>query len=138
MPDERAPSDDTVDGMHTIGRRLVVIGDVSSHEDLTIEGRVQGQVSVSGATLTIGAEAHVDADVRAARVVVLGHLRGSVAATERVELGASSSVHGDMHADQIVIGEGAHFTGNIDMGRRTLAARVAEYRAGRAEASSRT
>ena len=116
--------------MHTIGPHLAVTGEVSSEGDLTIEGRVHGQVTARDATVTIGAGAFVEADVRAVRVIVLGEVRGTVAATERIELRPSSSVAGNLQADQIVIAEGAHFTGNIDMGRRTIAARVAEYRAG--------
>lgn len=116
--------------MHTIGPHLAVTGEVSSEGDLTIEGRVHGQVTARDATVTIGAEAFVEADVRAVRVIVLGEVRGAVTASERIELRPSSSVAGSLHADQIVIAEGAHFTGNIDMGRRTIAARVAEYRAG--------
>ncbi len=116
--------------MTTIGRHLVVTGELSSDDDLTIEGCVNGSVSVRDATLTIEAPGRVEADVRAARVVIRGALSGAVAASERIELSASSSVEGSLSAVQIVIVEGARFNGMIDMNRRTIAARVADYRAG--------
>jgi len=120
--------------MTTIGRHLVINGELSSDDDLTIEGTVQGFVSVRDATLTIEAPARVQADVRAAQVLVRGEVRGAIAASERIELSPSSSVEGSLSAGQIVVADGARFNGTIDMNRRTIAARVAEYRAGRSGA----
>jgi cytoskeletal protein CcmA (bactofilin family) len=117
--------------MTTLGPRVVISGEVFCDDDLTIEGSVEGRVTVREGTLTIETSAHVEADVKATRVLVLGTVRGAITATERIDLGASSSVEGSLSADQIAIAEGAHVSGNIDMGRRTIAARVAEYRAGR-------
>jgi cytoskeletal protein CcmA (bactofilin family) len=118
--------------MTTIGRHLSIDGELSCDDDLTIEGCLTGVVIVRGATLIIEAPARVEADVRAARVVVHGEVHGAISATERIELGPSSSVEGSLSADQIAIAEGARFNGSIDMNRRTIAARVAEYRASRA------
>ena len=120
--------------MNTIGRHIAINGEVSSEDDLTIEGSVQGYVSVRDATLTIEAPARLEADVRAARVLVRGEVRGAIAASERIELSASSSVDGSLSAGRIVVADGARFNGTIDMDRRTIAVRVAEYRAGRAGA----
>ena len=116
--------------MSTIGPRLVIDGEVSVDEDLTIEGRVTGAVFVRGASLTIAASARLAADVRATRVLVNGHVQGAISATERIELGPSASVEGSLSAERIAITDGARFNGHIDMGRRTIAALVAEYRAG--------
>jgi cytoskeletal protein CcmA (bactofilin family) len=88
------------------------------------------------AELTIGQSARVDADVRATRVLVLGTVRGNIAATARVELGASSHVTGNITAETLVLVEGARFQGRIDMDRRTIATRVAQYRS--EHAASRT
>jgi cytoskeletal protein CcmA (bactofilin family) len=118
--------------MNTIGRHLSIDGELSSDDDLTIEGCVSGLVIVREATLIIEATARLEADVRARRVIVLGNVHGAISATERIELGPSSSVEGSLSANQIAIAEGARFNGSIDMNRRTIAARVAEYRAGRA------
>ncbi len=117
-----------------IGPEIVIDGELSCDEDLTIEGQVRGFVSVREATLTIDAQARVEADVRAPRVLIRGEVRGAVAASERIELSAASAVEGSLSAGVIVIVDGARFNGTIDMDRRTIAARVAEYRAGRASA----
>jgi cytoskeletal protein CcmA (bactofilin family) len=115
----------------TIGPHVTIAGEVSSDVDLSIEGTVNGVVFVRGATLTIAQGAKVEADVRAAEVLVEGEVHGGISATERIELRPSSSVEGSLSAGRIAISDGARFNGQIDMGRRTIAALVAEYRASR-------
>ena len=114
--------------MTTIGRSLSIQGEISSDEDLIIEGRVGGHIVMKNATLTIGKEARVDADVRGLRVQVLGAIQGNIAATERIELAPTAEVVGDLTADRIVVIEGATFNGRIDMDKRTIAAKVAQYK----------
>ena len=116
--------------MTTIGPALSINGEISSDEDLVIEGRVGGQIMMRNATLTIGKEAHVEADVRGARVQVLGAIQGNIAATERIELAPTAAVLGDLSADRVVVFEGATFNGRIDMDKRTIAAKVAQYKTG--------
>jgi cytoskeletal protein CcmA (bactofilin family) len=117
--------------MSTIGPDVVISGELTSSRDLVIEGEVAGLVIVRGAALTIAPGARVEADLTAARVFVHGVVHGAIVAKERIELGPASSVDGSLSAEQISIAEGARFNGSIDMGRRTIKARVAEYRAGR-------
>ena len=95
-----------------------------------IEGRVGGQIMMRNGTLTIGREARVEADVRGARVQVLGAIQGNIAATERIELAPTAAVVGDLSADRVVLFEGATFNGRIDMDKRTIAAKVAQIQVG--------
>ena len=115
--------------MTTIGHSITIKGEVSSDEALRVDGNVRGQILMREAELTIGPSARVEADCRATRVLVLGTVRGNIAATARVELGASSNVTGDISADTVVLADGARFQGKVDMDKRTIAARVAQYRA---------
>jgi cytoskeletal protein CcmA (bactofilin family) len=114
--------------MTTIGASLVITGELTSDEDLTINGSVEGSVAVRGGTLTIGEPARIQSDLRGTRVVIHGAVNGSVSATERIELHPTAVVAGSLSANQVVIKEGAAFHGPVDMGRRTIAARVAHYR----------
>ena len=115
--------------MTTIGTSLVITGELTSDEDLTINGRMHGSVTVRTGTLVIGEQARVESDIRGARVIVRGTIDGSIAATERIELHASSVVSGSLSANQVVIADAATFHGRIDMDRRTIAAKVAQYKA---------
>ena len=115
--------------MTTIGTSLVVTGELASDEDVTLNGRIRGPVSMRGATLIVGEKAHLEGDVRGARVVIRGRVDGSVSATERIELEATAQVSGSLSANQVVIAERATFNGRIDMDQRTIAAKVAQYKA---------
>jgi len=97
--------------MTIIGASLVITGELTSEEDLAIDGRVEGPVAVRGGTLTIGKLARVESDVRASRVVIHGVVNGAVSATERIELSASAVVAGSLSANRVVIEEGASFNG---------------------------
>jgi cytoskeletal protein CcmA (bactofilin family) len=121
--------------MTRLGRSLVVTGEVTSDEDIAIDGQVHGRVAVREATLTIGEHARVEADIRGARIDVHGKVTGSVSATERIHLHASAEVDGSLSANQVVITDGAQFEGRIDMDQRTIAVRVAQFKAGRASAN---
>src|SRR3989441_11525465 len=113
----------------TIGTTITINGDVTCDEALRIDGRVTGNILLREAELTVGKAAQVDADVRSTRVLVLGTVNGNVAATDRIELGESANVTGSLSADRVVLIEGARFNGRIDMDRRTIAAKVAHYKA---------
>jgi cytoskeletal protein CcmA (bactofilin family) len=115
--------------MTRLGRSLVVTGELTSDEDIAIDGQVHGRVSVREATLTIGEHARVEADIRGARVEVRGQVTGSIAATERIALHASADVEGSLSANQVVIADGAKFEGRIDMDQRTIAVKVAQFKA---------
>ncbi|HEY6361094.1 MAG TPA: polymer-forming cytoskeletal protein [Vicinamibacterales bacterium] len=115
--------------MTTIGPSLFIAGEISSDEDLVIEGRFGGQIVLRNATLTIGKQAQVEADVHGARVQVLGQIRGNVAASERIELSATANVLGSLSANQVILVEGATFNGRIDMDKRTIAAKIAQFKA---------
>lgn len=116
--------------MTHIGTSVVFDGELIADEDLRIDGRLKGHVKVRNATLTIGQSASVDADVRAGRVIVNGTVNGSITANDRIELTATAKVSGSLTAERVIIADGASFSGGIDMGRRTIATKVAQYKAG--------
>ena len=115
--------------MTRIGPSFVICGEFESHEATVIEGRVDGHVRVKDAPLTITQSGAVKADVLGTRVLVEGQLKGSINASERIELTPTAQVEGSLSADSVVMFEGARFTGGIDMNRRTLASKIDQYRA---------
>jgi cytoskeletal protein CcmA (bactofilin family) len=98
-----------------IGKSVVVKGQLSGSEDLTIEGKVEGQIELRNNVLTIGQNGRIKAEVVAKSVVIEGHVQGNVTATERVDLRETGSVEGDVTSPRVSIADGAHFRGNIDM-----------------------
>ena len=122
--------------MTRIGPSFVISGELQSSEDTVIEGRVDGHVRIKDAPLTITRGGAVRADVHGVRVLVQGQLKGSISATERIELAASAQVEGALSANQVIITEGARFDGGIDMRRRTIESKMAQYRSQQASGAA--
>jgi cytoskeletal protein CcmA (bactofilin family) len=108
-----------------IGKSVVVKGELSGSEDLTIEGLVEGKIELRDHVLTIGPNAKIKAQVFAKIVVILGSITGNVTATEKVDIRDNGSVEGDVTSPRVAIAEGAHFRGSIDMQRKPEPARPA-------------
>ena len=120
--------------MTHIGNWFVFKGELSSGEDLRFDGTLQGHLSIDDGTLTLGETATINADIRAKQVIVHGTVEGSIVAGQRVELTASANVNGSLTAEHVVIADGARFNGDVYMGRRTIARRVAQYKADKTQA----
>jgi cytoskeletal protein CcmA (bactofilin family) len=100
-----------------IGKSVVIKGELTGSEDLTIEGHVEGKIELRENVLTIGANGKIKAQVFAKSVVVLGEVVGNVAAAEKVDIRDNGSVEGDIVSPRVAIAEGALFRGSVDMQR---------------------
>jgi cytoskeletal protein CcmA (bactofilin family) len=101
--------------MANIGKSITIKGDLSGNEDLQIDGTVEGRIDLPNNQLTIGAEGRVKAEVHAKGVIVIGHVTGNIAATERIQVEATGIVDGDVKAPRLVIQEGAMLNGGVEM-----------------------
>ena len=104
--------------MTIIGASLLITGEITSQEDITIHGRVKGQIRMEEGSLLVALKASVDADVEGARVTIQGTLAGNVAASERIELTPTADVSGMLTTCAIVMHDGARFNGLIDVDRQ--------------------
>jgi cytoskeletal protein CcmA (bactofilin family) len=98
-----------------IGKSIVICGEVKGSEDLVLDGRVEGTVTLSEGRLTIGPSANVAADLAAKDVLIMGHVQGNVLATGRVELRAGCNVEGDITALRLAVEDNAMFRGKVDL-----------------------
>ena len=98
-----------------IGKSTLVKGELHGSEDLTIEGEVEGTITLKQHVLTVGAHGRIHAQVFAKSVVVLGEVIGNIEAIEKVVINADGSVEGDIKAPRVAISEGAKYRGSIDM-----------------------
>jgi cytoskeletal protein CcmA (bactofilin family) len=101
-----------------IGKSVVIKGELSGSEDLTIEGHVEGKIELKDHLLTIGPNGRIKAAVFAKAVIVLGEVNGNVTASEKVDIRDGGSVDGDIVSPRVAIAEGAHFRGSVDMQRK--------------------
>jgi cytoskeletal protein CcmA (bactofilin family) len=105
------------EGTTVIGRAATFRGDLSSTEDLQIEGELEGTIRLSSGRLTVGAEARVRASITAPEVVVYGRVEGDIRATGRVDLRSTAVVLGDIFAARFSIEENAALRGYVDPAR---------------------
>jgi len=99
----------------TIGKSLVIKGEVTGSESLYIDGRVEGSINLAGNRVTVGRNGVVSANINAREIVVLGKVRGNLTASDRVDIRSDGSLTGDVVAARISIEDGAYFKGGIDI-----------------------
>jgi cytoskeletal protein CcmA (bactofilin family) len=109
------PVANTTADQATIGKSLVIKGEVTGSESLYIDGRVEGSINLSGNRVTVGRNGVVSANINAREIVVLGKVRGNLTASDRVDIRSDGSLTGDVVAARISIEDGAFFKGGIDI-----------------------
>lgn len=119
----RAEAPRSVD-IATIGKSVIVRGELSGSEDLYVDGEVEGSIALKGQSLTIGPNGRVRANLEARNVIVHGRVDGNVIASDRVDLRKSASLTGDISTARVAIEDGAYFKGTIDIQKTEPAARV--------------
>jgi cytoskeletal protein CcmA (bactofilin family) len=102
-------------GIARLGASLHIKGEINGHEDLLVDGSVEGLIHLEDRKLTVGATAKVTADVIAREVVVYGTVKGNLRARDRIEIKKDGSVVGDLTTARIMIEDGAYFKGSIEI-----------------------
>jgi cytoskeletal protein CcmA (bactofilin family) len=105
----------SADQAATIGKSLVVKGEITGSEGLCIEGRVEGTINLPGNRVTIGRNGQVSANITAREIIVQGKLAGNVSASDRLDVRGEGSLTGDVVAARISVEDGAFFKGKIDI-----------------------
>lgn len=104
-----------------IGKGVIVVGQIHSREDLTIEGEVEGTIDMAGHRLTIDGEGNVRAGVKARIVEVQGSIEGQVDAVDKVYIRKGAKFVGDIHSAGIIIEDGGYIKGKIDLSEHSHA-----------------
>jgi len=99
----------------TLGKSLVIKGEVTGSESLYIDGRVEGSINLPGNRVTVGRNGVVSANINAREIVILGKVRGNMTASDRFDIRSEGSLTGDIVAQRVSIEEGAFFKGAIDI-----------------------
>jgi cytoskeletal protein CcmA (bactofilin family) len=98
-----------------LGSGLQIKGHITGAEDLQIDGKVEGSISLRGHQLIVGSTAQLNSEIHAGEVVVYGKVVGNVHARDRVDVKTDGSVVGDISTARISIEDGAHFKGRIEI-----------------------
>ena len=96
----------------TIGKSLIIKGELSGSESLFIDGKVEGTINLPGNRVTVGRNGQVAANILAREIVVLGKVRGQLPGFRSRGHPLRRLAHGRRH-------RGAH----LDRRRRVLQGR---------------
>lgn len=100
----------------TIGASMTIKGEISSAEELVVDGEVDGSMQ-SQSVLTVGPNGKVRANIKANEVAIYGSVRGNVEVTGKLSIREQGSLIGDIKCAGISIDDGAYFKGSIDITR---------------------
>ena len=102
-------------GPAVIGAALLVNGELSGDEDVTVAGRFQGKISLPKNSLLVSKGGHVEADVSANAVQIEGRVAGDVHCADKVVITATGQMEGTIVAPRVILVDGGKFKGSIDM-----------------------
>jgi cytoskeletal protein CcmA (bactofilin family) len=98
-----------------IGPSIKIKGEVSGDEDLLIQGRVEGTISLKAHEVIVGESGQVFADILAKTIKIDGKVQGDITGTENVVISKLGNVRGNITAPRVLLEDGAVFKGSIDM-----------------------
>jgi cytoskeletal protein CcmA (bactofilin family) len=99
----------------TIGRSLVIKGDISGGESLFVDGRIEGTVNIPEHRVTVGRNGVVTADVNAREVVIMGKVHGNIICSDRLDIRSEGAVTGDVVVQRISVEDGAILKGSVQV-----------------------
>jgi cytoskeletal protein CcmA (bactofilin family) len=102
-----------------VSQGIRIKGELTGSEDLFIDGNVDGKITLTNSTLTVGPNAAVKADIVAKELVVRGRAEGKFTASERVQIWHTARVEGDIKSERVSIEEGAQVQGKLEAGKPT-------------------
>ena len=110
----RTTGDDELSDETIVGPDIAIRGRIDGQEDLRVEGRVEGAISLTE-TLYVEPGGVVLAQVEARDVVISGIVIGDVTALNSVKLNKAAKLVGNISAPRVIIADGASFRGDVVM-----------------------
>jgi cytoskeletal protein CcmA (bactofilin family) len=116
----REIKDGTLSGY--VGNGTNIDGETSFKGMMRVDGHVSGNISSDDGTLIVGDGGRVDANLNVAVAMIRGTVNGEIIATQRIQLGRTARVTGNIQTSSLSIEEGAVFEGNCRMTAKAAAA----------------
>lgn len=118
-----------------VGHGTVLTGETHFQAMLRVDGQLQGSVSSESGTLIVGTNGQVDANIAVASAMVNGNVNGDIIATEKIQLGRTARVIGNIQTPRLILEDGALFEGNCSM---VKAKEAVESRAAQVDSQGRS
>ena len=108
-----APAKPSENVVMNLGNSMSIKGELSGSEDLTLYGQMEGSIRLPDHTLTIGPDADIRAEISAKTLVIMGSVTGNVVAAERVDIGSTGTLVGDLVSPRLAIADGGCIRGKV-------------------------
>ena len=99
----------------TIGRSLVIKGELTGAESLYIDGRIEGSITVADHRVTVGRNGTVTANITAREIVIMGKVKGNIQCSDRLDIRGEGSLTGDVITQRISVEDGAVLKGSVQV-----------------------
>jgi len=100
-----------------ITQGIRIKGEITGKEDLFVDGALEGKLDLGNASVTVGPNGRVKANITAREVIVRGHVDGAIEGSERVQLWTSGRVTGEVRTERLGIEDGALLRGKVEAGK---------------------
>ena len=126
--------------MVNIGKSVIIKGELSGSENLTIEGQFEGKIDLAGQRVDRRSQRQDQGRAAVCQIGrhVLGRVTGKITAVDVVSIRENGAVDGDITAPRIAIADGAHFRGSVDMRRDSAEPKPKETAAAKSPAPAKT
>ena len=136
--DSRNSPSDPSRSAASIGQGIRIKGEVSGTEDLFVDGFVEGKLNLAAdCCLTVGPNGNVKADLVAREIIVRGRVEGKVIARDKLQIGSTGEINGEVQTGRLAIEDGATLRGKVEAGRVEMT-KTAEAKTAAAAAASTT
>jgi len=118
------PKSGAADTLITVDTKIT--GDIAFTGVLFVDGHVKGNISANEGNhslLTIGAQGHIEGEIKVPQVVNYGYIKGDVHTSEHLNLQKESRIEGDVHYNLLEMSMGASVNGKLvkkDTARKLL------------------
>lgn len=94
---------------------VTIEGTITFENTIRIDGKLKGKINGNSGTVIVGEKGDMQADINAAVIIIMGHVQGTVCASERIEINPPARVTGDIQSPVVSIESGVVFNGNCSM-----------------------
>lgn len=102
----------------SISQGIRIKGEVTGTEDLFVDGFVEGKLNLTAnCCLTVGPNGNVKADLNAREIIVRGKVEGKVIARDKLQIGSTGVITGEVQTNRLAIEDGATLRGKVEAGK---------------------
>jgi cytoskeletal protein CcmA (bactofilin family) len=102
-----------------LGPSMKIKGQITGDEDLRVDGKIEGPISLGNHRLTAGPNSSIRGEIVSREIVIYGDVKGNLRAHDRIEIKKEGSVIGKLQTARITIEDGAYFKGAIGIEHRS-------------------